>query len=93
MKRIVFLGVLSCFGVGMLAANTAFAADLNSSRTGMYCYKTCLTCYLSYLTPQDFVQSVIVFLKTVKEKTLIKAVLASITERLYDFNILSEKAR
>ena len=90
MKRIVFLGVLSCFGVGMLAANTAFAADLNSSRTGMYCYKTC---YLSYLTPQDFVQSVIVFLKTVKEKTLIKAVLASITERLYDFNILSEKAR
>ena len=28
MKRIVFLGVLSCFGVGMLAANTAFAADL-----------------------------------------------------------------
>ena len=62
MKRIVFLGVLSCFGVCMLAANTAFAADLNSSRAGMCCYKTCLTCYLSYLTPQDLVQSVIVFL-------------------------------
>ena len=93
MKREVFLGVFSCFGVCMLTANTAFAADLNSSRAGMCCYKTCLTYYLSYLTTQDLVQSVIVFLKTVKEKTLIKAVLASITEQLYNFNIPSEKVR